>query len=240
MIKPALRLPVWATIFTVIGIAILITLGMWQLHRLEWKENLLSQIAAAQDSEPLGAATLVDSRQDTRYLYHPAAIYGLYDSAKSFLIGPRTHNGEAGYHLIVPLQILEDNRPAYTLLVNRGWVAARPTDLPEGFITVTGMLRTAEPAGAFVPPNNPAADEWYSLDIAQLTATKGLQNVLPYILYATGENPADPAMSVAGAYHAPGGPMLANNHRQYAGFWFAMAAVLVVIYILRFLRPAKA
>lgn len=235
-------LPFWATICTVVGIAVLVALGMWQLQRLEWKNNLIARITAQQEAAPVDGGALIAAAMapGADYTYAPARVYGLYDNGKAFLVGPRTHDGEAGYHLISALQILEDNQPAYTLLVNRGWVAERPASMPAGFTTVSGLLRPVEAPNRFVPPNNPARDEWYSVDIPQLIAAKDMQNVLPYVLYAEGEEPADPAMQVAGAYHTPGGPQLANNHRQYAYFWFAMAAVMAAVYALRFLRPAKA
>ncbi len=236
--KEKLRLPVWATLFTVFGLAVLIALGLWQVHRLEWKETLLARIAAARDSAPVTGAQLSTAPADNDFYYHPAAIYGLYDNTKAFAVGPRTHNGEVGYHLISALQILEDDHPAYTLLVNRGWVPAIPDSMPGGFMTVKGMLRPVEKPNRFVPPNDPAKDAWYSIDIPQLIAAKGMQNILPYVLYATDEDPADPVMTVTGAYHAAGGPDLPNNHRQYAMFWFAMAAVMAAVYALRFLRPA--
>lgn len=234
--KTKTKLPVWGTILTAAAIIILCGLGTWQLQRLAWKENLLAQLAGAATQPPVTNAVLIADESGVDFAYRPAAIYGLYDNANAILVGPRTRDGEVGYHLLTPLQIAEDDGPHATLLVNRGWVLAMPADRPTGFMTVRGLLRLPERANMFVPPNDPAKNEWFSIDPAQLATEKNLQNLLPYILYAEGEEPADPVMSVGAAYHAPGGPSLPNNHRQYALFWFAMAGVLVVIYALRFLR----
>ena len=230
------RLPFWATLLTATGMVILCGLGTWQLQRLEWKENLLAQLETASTQPPVTGAVLVGNAPGGDLAYRPAAIYGLYDNANAFLVGPRTREGEVGYHLLTPLQIAEDDGPHATLLVNRGWVLAMPADKPAGFMTVRGLLRPQERANAFVPPNDPQKNEWFSVDLKQLAAEKKLQNLLPYILYAEGEEPADPVMSVGAAYHPPGGPSLPNNHKQYAFFWFAMAGILAVIYALRFLR----
>lgn len=230
------RLPFWGTALTAAGMIVLCGLGTWQLQRLEWKEGLLAQLEAARTRPPVNGGVLIADAPGTDLSYRPAAIYGLYDNAHAFLVGPRTRGGEVGYHLMTPLQIAEDDGPPATLLVNRGWVLAMPEDKPAGFMTVRGLLRPQERANMFVPPNNPQANEWFSIDLKQLAAEKQLQNLLPYILYAEGEEPADPVMSVGAAYHPPGGPALPNNHKHYAFFWFSMAGVLAVIYALRFLR----
>ena len=40
------RFPIGLTVASAIGIAILISLGVWQLQRLTWKEGVLAHIAA--------------------------------------------------------------------------------------------------------------------------------------------------------------------------------------------------
>jgi surfeit locus 1 family protein len=42
-----------AAVATLIALAILIALGVWQLHRLHWKENILAQIDLAEASPPV-------------------------------------------------------------------------------------------------------------------------------------------------------------------------------------------
>lgn len=235
--NPPNRPPFWATILTIIGLLILCALGTWQLQRLAWKEGLLAQLSLAATQPPVGGAVLLaDTTGGQDLAWRPAAVYGLYDTTHAFLVGPRTRDGAAGYHLITPLQIAEDDAPPATLLVNRGWVPAMPEELPAGFLTVHGLLRLPENANMFVPANDPANNQWFRIDIAQIATEMSLQNILPYVLYAEGEDPADPVMTVGGAYHDAGGPRLPNNHRGYAFFWFAMAGVLAAIYALRFLR----
>ncbi len=51
-----LRQLLWPTLFTAVSVAILISLGVWQLHRLAWKEGLLANIAARADRAADGFA----------------------------------------------------------------------------------------------------------------------------------------------------------------------------------------
>ena len=48
------------TLATVIGLAILVALGMWQLQRLTWKEALLTRIAKLETAAPISVATDLD------------------------------------------------------------------------------------------------------------------------------------------------------------------------------------
>ena len=44
----------------VLGCAILISLGVWQLQRLDWKEGLIAQIQSRIDSAPVPLPAAVD------------------------------------------------------------------------------------------------------------------------------------------------------------------------------------
>ena len=53
-----MKLPVWGTILTVIGVVVLCTLGTWQLDRLAWKKDLIAKLDAAYASNQAGALDL--------------------------------------------------------------------------------------------------------------------------------------------------------------------------------------
>src|SRR5690606_36624396 len=79
----------------------------------------------------------------------------------------------------------------FTLLVNRGFVppdkrdaTTRAAGNPDGPVTVTGLLRITEPGGALLRAIDPAADRWYSRDVAAISEARGLGRVAPYFLDA--------------------------------------------------------
>lgn len=47
------RVPVLPTLLVALAVAAMIWLGIWQLHRLKWKEGLLAQYAAAAHKPPV-------------------------------------------------------------------------------------------------------------------------------------------------------------------------------------------
>ena len=236
-----MKLPLWATICTVGGIAVLCAMGAWQTQRLEWKRGLLARLDEIYATAPLdntGLLSLTAAPAGDMPFRARAAATGRYDHSRSVMIGPRTHNGRSGFHLITPLTLDGGGTPAgaRTLLVNRGWVDTPPSPgSSPAAVTVMGLLRHPETPNMFVPPNDPAGGLWYRPAIDEIARAQGISRPLPFILYAEAETPAAPAIR----YHA-GPPPLANNHRGYAFFWFGMAGLLALIYALRFLYPAWA
>ena len=128
-----------------------------------------------------------------------------------------------GFWVLVPLR----TDAGFTVLVNRGFVPADRRDPasrsppPTSETTVAGLLRLSEPGGAFLRSNDPAADRWYSRDVAAVAAARHLGPVAPYFIDAE----ASP-----GAADAPVGGLTViafpNNHLVYALTWFGLAAML--------------
>jgi surfeit locus 1 family protein len=86
---------------------------------------------------------------------------------------------------------------------------------------LTGLLRVTEPRGAFLRHNDPAADRWYSRDVAAIAAARGIPKVAPYFIDA--DRSADPAALPVGGLTIIAFP---NNHLLYALTWFGLAAML--------------
>lgn len=214
--------PLLATLMTVIGVSILCGLGTWQLQRLEWKQDLLSQIEAAYKGQNDTPADLV---KDFSY----GSVQGKFLAEKAFLIGPRTKDGKIGNDLITPLQL--NNQ---TVLVNMGWTNAPLAEQPIYHLngkTVRFEGLTRRPHwNSFTPDNNPAQNQWYKPDINEIATALDLQNPAGVIFYAESANYKFDAAFPNNTRQYPN-----NNHMQYALFWFAMAAALVVIYVLRFI-----
>lgn len=221
-----MKFPLWASIFTVIGVAILCGLGTWQIHRLAWKTELLADLERAVHAEPVDLpSTPPDS-------FVRVLVQGRYVHDKAIKLGPRTHEGAPGYHVLTPLQ-----RPDGSyVMVNRGWISLDSDEVfkPVGAMSVTGLLRPVPRYNMFVPLNNPEANQWYRVVPQDMAAAKNIEPVYDGVLYA------EPSAKQAGSYPVATvlGVHLPNNHRQYAVFWFAMAGVLVGVFFLRFFRAS--
>jgi surfeit locus 1 family protein len=223
MTRSPLRRLFWPVSGVLVMELILLALGTWQVHRLHWKEAILAQIARAEAAPavPLtgnpGPFTKVSVigrlRNDL------AASYGA--DVRDTVTGP-----QLGTYLIVPLE--RANEP--TLLVDRGWVPARPNgpiNEPHGTVSIPGYIHPADHAGTFSARDDPATRTFYTLDPTTIGAALGLKSVAPFILIALGPPSAEHYPEPA--THLPRPP---NNHFIYAVTWYGLALALVVMFFV--------
>ena len=208
------------------AIAGLTSLGVWQLHRLAWKEDLIRRVDQRIHAEPIPAPgpaqwPAVDAA-NTEYLH--VRLQGRYLHDRETLVQAVTVRG-AGFWVMTPLQTAD----GYIVLINRGVVSppnkkaeSRAAGQIEGPTTVTGLLRMSEAGKGSPRSNDLTADRWYSRDVGTIAAARGLQNVAPYFIDAAAVEPP-----VSGA---PQGGLTVvtfpNSHLQYALTWFALALMV--------------
>jgi surfeit locus 1 family protein len=209
------------SISTAVMLAILLSLGTWQIHRLHWKLGVLAQIDAAEarPAIPLPADPVPFTK---------VRVTGTMRNDLSAMVGSdveETPEGpRIGAQLVVPLQ-----RPGLPdVLVDRGWVPSERSHrlAPDaGEVTVEGYIRAPEHPGLFSATDDAAMRQFYTFDPAAIGAALGLTSVAPFTLIAMGKTPPegypDPAQ------HLPRPP---NDHLSYAITWYGLAVTLVVIF----------
>ena len=211
--------------------AVLLGLGTWQLERLDWKEALISEratrLAAPPLPLPLGPTALeAPGTLDFRRV----ELSGHYRHQDELLLVAPSISGQAGYHVITPLE-----RPGGGLvLVSRGWIPyrlrapeTRPRGQVGGLVSITGIARGRGRQGLFVPDNEPDNGLWYWRDLEGMAAHLG-REVAPFLVEA-GPEPNPGGYPVGGQTRA----QLQNDHLGYALTWYALAAALAAIYFVR-------
>lgn len=225
------RPTLWATICTVVSLAILIALGTWQVQRLFWKEG---EIEKRQTRVSAPAVPLPESFPDPAEMeFTRVRLQGRFLHDEEFYLGARTDNGRVGYHIVTPFA-LADSR---VILVDRGWVpenrrdpASRAEGQLAGEVTIEGLLRTGGWKGLDFarPPNKPEERFYFWLD-------------LPVMAEGVEEGPVITEAYVdAVASEVPGGlPIggqtliqMKNDHLEYAITWYSFAVILAVIWFL--------
>ncbi|MBN34433.1 MAG: hypothetical protein CMM46_06580 [Rhodospirillaceae bacterium] len=214
-------------------IAILVTLGTWQVQRLAWKDELIATMDARMDLPPITVDQVLAlplAEQEWR----PASAQGTFTPDQAIALYRISVAGKAGYQIFAPLL----REGAVPVLVNLGAVAAAsPQEALEAYapdpdqgLTITGIVRFEEMPGAFTNANDPDTGAWYWLDLDALSQTLNTP-LLPIMLVADAGSTLT-AMTGGQARFEP-----ANNHLQYAGTWYALALVATVIYLLILRRP---
>lgn len=212
-------------IAAVAGVAVLISLGVWQVHRLAWKRDLIERVEKRVHATPVAAPgreqwPLVN-RANSEYLR--VTIEGRFLHDRETLVQAVTERG-GGFWVLTPLET-----DGFTVLINRGFVppplrdpASRPQGQIEGVTTVTGLLRLSEPGGGYLRTNQPTEDRWFSRDVAAIAAARGLTDVAPYFIDAEASSPVIDGAPVGGLTVIA----FSNNHLQYALTWFALAGMV--------------
>jgi surfeit locus 1 family protein len=226
------------------ALAVLLSLGFWQLERKAWKEGLIAQIEARAYGEPgdilperswaewnRAAEEYRRVRLTGTFLHeHETPVHGLMAATRGQPV--------QGFYLLTPLRL----RDGAIVVVNRGFVPTplrdptrRSESQPPGEVTVTGLVRAPETRARFVPENDPSRQTWFVRDPAAIAATRGLTRVAPFLIDADAiPNPGD--------WPKGGQTRLAlpNDHLAYAVTWFGIAGTLVGVFIAfawRRMRP---
>lgn len=219
--------PQWPiTVFVLALLPCLLGLGFWQLQRAEEKRAVQQQFDALREMPPIDATQLTDSTP----AYTPVQITGAFDNAHTFLLDNRVLHGRVGYEVVTPF--LPANQPR-VLFINRGWIAdessrqSRPVvpQLPEtmqlhGYIYRDSVNKLI---GADAAEKN-----WphliQQIDIAAMQNAIG-QSAYPYVLRLDRDSPAALVAEWPVVVSTP------ERHTAYAVQWFAMAAVLVLLWL---------
>ena len=225
-----LRGLIFPALLALAGMAVLVSLGIWQLHRLAWKEALIAQIEARAHASPVPLPPERDWRdlKPQDYEYRHVALTGRFDDrAAPVFRGSDPDGGEGpGYLVLTPL-ILPDGS---AVIVNRGFVpdaakGAASYSPPAGEVTVTGLMREPEPRNLFTPADQPGKNLWFTRDPGAIAAQLGLSRAAPFSVDA--DFSGDPRALPRGGTTVIAFP---NNHLGYALTWFGLAVALAGVF----------
>lgn len=198
----------------VVGVLILISLGVWQLERMGWKEAKLAAIAAMLVKAPVELPDQVTPESDR---YRGVKVDGAYTGEVALKLDSLQDQGP-GKRVIAVFATVKGRR----VMVDRGiWLdgtQGAPTRAHGA--TVVGNLDWPQEADGYTPPPDPKTGLWFARDVPQMAKALGAEPTLIVAREPTG----DGIMAVPLDTSA-----IANNHWQYAMTWFSLAAVWFVM-----------
>ncbi len=227
----------WPSLFTLVVLVILISLGFWQLDRAEQKQVLLDEFQGSGGQAPFKLDTTIKSFDDLQYQFATAA--GHYDTGRQFLLDNRTHKGAAGYEVLTPLR-LESSE--LNVLVNRGWIPLGTSrdllpDMPVSadVRVVVGRIKQALQDG-FRLGEEELRQGWpyriQRIDTEKLGDELGYR-LLPVVLLL---NPDETEGFIREWHPLTFGP---ERNLGYAVQWFGLALTLAIIYLSVNIRKVK-
>ncbi|MBF9044171.1 SURF1 family protein [Rhodobacterales bacterium HKCCE4037] len=198
-------------VFGLIGAAILIGLGVWQLQRLSWKEGVLADIEARITAAPVAVPETPDPEAD-RFL--PVEARGEFVGEPLRVLVSVQGSGP-GYRLISAFET--DGR---RVMVDRGFIAesAEQPHAPEGPVTVTGNLHWPDEVDGFTPEPDIARNQWFARDVAAMATALDTEPVFIVLRdMSASDAPLTPLPVTSEG--------IPNNHLGYAIQWFGLALV---------------
>lgn len=198
-------------LFGIVGCAILVALGVWQMQRAEWKAGLLADIQRGIDAPPGPLPAAVDPSLK----YHPVTVSGTTTGDELLVLGGTRESG-GGYRILSGFVTDEGRR----IMVDRGFVPedARHAPRPPTALRVEGNLHWPDETGSATPAPNRAENIWFARDVPAMAAALDAEPVLVVASRVTGD--------AQGVSPIPVGiEGIPNNHLGYAVQWFGLAAV---------------
>jgi surfeit locus 1 family protein len=223
--------PSWAmTLATLLLLALFVSLGRWQWHRGEAKQQTWADFEREMRLPPVDAPSSLDAAPR----YQAIRMRGHFDAQHQFLLDNRFFKGKVGYEVLTPFALVDGRR----ILVNRGWVPflghrdrlpdiSMSRDSLEAEVSVTGRLDEMPSAGLAsgrAPPTTDAS--WPKLtsfptyeELEAALRAKLERHVV--LMTGRGDN-FDREWTPAG--------LPPDRHFSYAIQWWGFALVLLVLY----------
>jgi surfeit locus 1 family protein len=227
----------WATTAAaVLGVAVTLALGAWQLSRAHEKLALQQTIEQREALPPLSGLSLLTPHPG-ELLHRALVVRGTWDGRHTVFLDNRQMRGVPGFYVVTPLRLEGSDK---AVLVQRGWVQRNferreqlpAIQTPTGLVELTG--RIAPPPARlyeFKGANGGAIRQ--NLDVAAFRAEAGLA-LLDVSVVQTG--PASEGLLRDWPKAGSG----SERNYGYAFQWWAMSALITILYAwFQFIVPRR-
>jgi len=193
------------------GVLILVSLGVWQLQRLEWKRSILAEIDSRIGADPVSLPATPDPLSDK---YLPVTTQGKFVGDALHVLGSTKAQG-AGYRVIQRFETSVGD-----VLVDRGFIVLedKTAELPSGPMQITGNLHWPQDSDKYTPAPDIAKNIWFARDVAAMSKALGTS---PVMIVAKTESVPSPILTQTPVTTSG----IPNNHLQYAITWFSLTLV---------------
>ena len=220
-----LRKILFPLILGVAGCGVLISLGLWQVERLAWKEDVLVGINARLAAAPAPLTTEVSESTNE---YTRVTVSGTPTGEELHVLVSGTEAG-TGYRVISKMQT-----PLGAVLVDQGLLAlenkaAAPLIVP---MEITGTLIWPDDQNSSTPDPDIAANIWFARNVDTMSVAL---DTLPLMIVSTTSTPADPRLTALPVNTAT----IKNDHFEYAVTWFLLALVWAIMSFYLILRTTR-
>ncbi len=221
------------TILVILGAALCVRLGIWQLDRLAQRRVFNAHVFAMQAMPPLNLPASVDL---TAMEYRAVTASGTYDFENQVALRNQFNGDQYGYHLLTPLKLPDGE----AILVDRGWIPSDGNSTPAdwrkydqtGPVTVQGQIRSEQTQPSFgsvadptLAPGQTRLDFWIYVNLDRIKLQMPYSILPVYIQLDPDPGRTQPPIPFQPVLDLTEGP-----HQGYAIQWFSFATLLVAGY----------
>ncbi len=203
------------SVFVYFIILTLLSLGFWQIYRLNWKLELINQIENSLKNNPVELSNIEKKN------YVRIKTSGEIDFDKQIYLYNLNDAGKPGFEVVNPIKIGDES-----YLINRGWIPFEKKGLPEINLVdqnqIVGTLLLQTKPSSFKPKNDIEKNYWFTLNREDILKFTG-RNFSDYVIYLNGEYKIPKPRVITAK--------ISNNHKKYAITWFSMAISILLIYL---------
>ena len=203
------------SVFVIFFILVFVSLGTWQIIRLNWKNNLIFEIENSLKTPPVELSNINHEN------YLRVKTSGDIDFEKQIYLYNLNENGTPGFEVINPLSVNQKN-----YLVNRGWIPFEKKGMQEinefDEKNIVGTLKLQGRKNIFKPDNDIEKNYWFSLDREDIMKFTG-KEFSKYIIYLNGDYKFPKPKKITAN--------ISNNHKKYAITWFSLAISILLLYL---------
>ncbi|MFN3282557.1 MAG: SURF1 family protein [Tabrizicola sp.] len=204
-----MRRYVFPLLMGVFGVTILMSLGFWQLRRMEEKRIYLEEIEARISNAPIPLPAVPDEARDK---FQAVTTEGRFTGEYLEVLAGK--KGASPGVMVIEAFALPDGR---RIMVQRGFVEeeARKVPRPPHEARVEGNLHWPDDTNAFTPPPDERTGLWFARDVPAMAAKLGTEPTLIVASQPTGDGIVPMPVDTSG---------IPNDHWGYAIQWFLLAA----------------
>ena len=203
------------SVFVIFFILVFVSLGTWQIIRLNWKNNLIFEIENSLKNPPVELSNIDHEN------YLRVKTSGDIDFEKQIYLYNLNENGTPGFEVINPLSVNQKN-----YLINRGWIPFEKKGMQEinefDEKNIVGTLKLQGRKNIFKPDNDIEKNYWFSLDREDIMKFTG-KEFSKYIIYLNGDYKFPKPKKITAN--------ISNNHKKYAITWFSLAISILLLYL---------
>lgn len=210
----------------IIGVAVLTSLGFWQLDRMEEKRAYLDEMEARIANTPI---PLPGVPEEGAHKFQAVTVQGRFTGEfLEVLAGQK--GASPGVMVIEAFELAGGRR----IMVQRGFVAEEARAVPRAphEATIQGNLHWPDDTSSSTPPPDAKTGLWFARDVPAMALKLGTEPTLIVAREPTGDGIAPMPVDTSG---------IPNNHWGYAIQWFLLAATWagMTLFLLWRIRARK-